>query len=146
MAENRPFLKPEHRPAARWVALPQLVVGDPTTWQDVSVRPEGATSGFTVALCSYEILETDFEEGVGPDPNQLLPPGDEFALDPASMNVYLARPFSPAEALFWTEALLAEAGVPVSFLEEVDPDRFYGPLDADDASVLIHTTGGEGGP
>ncbi len=42
------------------------------------------------------------------------------------MAVYLARPFSPAEALGWAEILMRCAGIPVASIEEVGRDAFYG--------------------
>ncbi len=56
--------------AGRWVACPVLVAADPDTWQDVMVRPEvaggaGGAEGFTIAICSREVLEADFAEGFG---------------------------------------------------------------------------------
>jgi hypothetical protein len=71
-------------------------------------------------------LETDFEEGAGPHPRELLPPGEGFALSLERMAVYLARPFSLADALGWTEFLMKRAGIPVASLEEVGRDAFYG--------------------
>ena len=122
------YLSPEHLTATRWVALPQCC-GDGSgrdSWQDVSVRPEGSRSGFTIEVATAEVLEADFEEGAGPHPRELLPPGEGFALSLERMAVYLARPFSPAEALGWTEVLMRCAGIPVASLEEVGRDAFYG--------------------
>ena len=124
----REYVSPEHRSATRWVALPQCY-GDGSgrdTWQDVSVRPEGSRSGFTIEVATAEVLEADFEEGAGPHPRELLPPGEGFALSLERMAVYLARPFSPAEALGWTEVLMRRAGIPVASLEEVGRDAYYG--------------------
>ncbi len=45
-------------------------------------------------------------------------------MDAEGLAVYLRRPFSPIEALFWTEACLTEVGIPVSSLEEVELGRF----------------------
>ena len=122
------YVSPEHLSATRWVALPQFCregLGR-ESWQDVSVRPEGSRSGFTVEVVTSEVLKTDFEEGAGPHPRELLPPGEGVALSLERMAVYLARPFSPAEALGWTEVLMRHAGIPVASLEEVARDAFYG--------------------
>ena len=122
------YVSPEHLSATRWVALPQFCRDGSgrDSWQDVSVRPEGSRSGFTVEVATSEVLEADFEEGAGPHPRELLPPGEGFALSLGRMAVYLARPFSPAEALGWTEVLMRYAGIPVVSLEEVGCDAFYG--------------------
>ena len=135
------YLRPEHLSSREWAALPQLVVGGTADWQDVSVRPVGGppgceapTSGFTVEVCTNEVLEGDHDtpEGcvtaAGPHPRELLPAGSEAALDVGRMAVYLARPFTPAEALAWTELLLLEAGVPVRSLEEVGVDEYHAGL------------------
>ena len=132
------YLRPQHLSSREWAALPQLVVGGTADWQDVSVRPvactEAPTSGFTVEVCTHKVLEGDHgtPEGcvtaAGPHPRELLPAGSEVALDVGRMAVYLARPFTPAEALAWTELLLLEAGVPVRSLEEVGVDEFYAGL------------------
>ena len=120
------YLLPAHLAATRWLALPELFVGATASWQDVSLRPENSDRGFTVEICTYEILEEDFEHEQGPHPRELLPSeaGAEAALDVGRMAVYLRRPFAPAEALAYAEALLVEAGVPVGSLEEVDRDGF----------------------
>ena len=126
------YLLPAHLAATRWLALPELFVGATASWQDVSLRPENSDRGFTVEICTYEVLEEDFDtpEGcvtaAGPHPRELLPSeaGAEAALDVGRMAVYLRRPFAPAEALAYAEALLVEAGVPVASLEEVDRDGF----------------------
>ena len=140
------YLRPEHLSSREWAALPQLVVGGTADWQDVSVRPitggEPRTSGFTVEVCTNEVLEGDrgTPEGcvtaAGPHPRELLPgeAGAEAALDVGRMAAYLARPFTPAEALAWTEVLLVEAGVPVRSLEEVDRDAFYGKISGERSS------------
>ena len=122
------YVSPEHLSATRWVALPQFCRDGSgrDSWQDVSVRPEGSRSGFTIEVATAEVLEADFEEGAGPHPRELLPPGEGFALSLGRMAVYLARPFSPAEALGWTEVLMRCAGIPVASLEEVGRDAFYG--------------------
>lgn len=129
------YLRPEHLSSREWAALPQLVVGGTADWQDVSVRPVGGpaggeapTSGFTVEVCTNEVLEGDHEHAAGPHPRELLPAGSEAALDVGRMAVYLARPFTAAEALAWTELLLLEAGVPVRSLEEVGVDEYYAGL------------------
>ena len=122
------YVSPEQLSATRWVALPQFCrdgsVRD--SWQDVSVRPEGSRSGFTVEVATSEVLEADFEQGAGPHPRELLPPGEGFALSLERMAVYLARPFSQAEALGWTEVLMRCAGIPAASFEEVGRDAFYG--------------------
>ena len=122
------YISPEHLSASRWVALLQVCRDGSgrDSWQDVSVRPEGSRSGFTVEVATSEVLEADFEEGAGPHPRELLPPGEGFALSVERMAVYLARPFSSAEALGWAEVLMRCAGIPVVSLEEVDRDAFYG--------------------
>ncbi len=130
MSKNDPrgeYVSPEHLEHSRWLALVQLCEMDwgPHVWQDVSVRPEGSTSGFTMEVASCEVLEQGFTEGVGPHPRELLPPGNDFALSVERMAVYLARPFSSTEALSWAEALMGRAGIPVSSLEEVSRDVFY---------------------
>lgn len=130
MSKNDPtgeYVSPEHLEHSRWLALVQLceMDGGPHVWQDVSVRPEGSTSGFTMEVASCEVLEQDFAEGLGPHPRELLPPGDAFALSVERMAVYLARPFSSTEALGWAEALMGRAGIPVSSLEEVGREVFY---------------------
>ena len=120
------YVSPEHLSALRWVALPQCC-GDGSgrnSWQDVSVRPEGSRSGFTIEVATAEVLEADFEEG--PHPRELLSPGEGFALSLERMAVYLARPFSGVEALGWAEVLMRCAGIPVASLEEVGRDAFYG--------------------
>lgn len=125
------YLRPGHLAASRWVALPQLCqdADAVNSWQDISVRPEGTDQrGFTVALCTNEVLEGDFEEGIGPHPREKLPAGEAFAVSVESMAVYLARPFTAAAALAHTEVLLVEAGVPVASLEEVGREDFYGGL------------------
>lgn len=121
------YVRPEHLSASRWLALPQLChdVGSTHSWQDISVRPEGTQRGFTIALCTNEILEEEFNEGVGPHPRTLLAPGEPFALSVDGMAVYLARPFTDPSALSLVELLLGEAGIPVSSLEEVDREMFY---------------------
>lgn len=122
--------RPERFSATRWLARPNVVANDPDSWQDVSVRPEGTpkgcvAQGFTVAIYTHELLEEDFEAGVGPDPEDLVDPNAEATLDVQDLAVYVARPFSPAEALFYVEALMVEAVVPVASLEEVDAERFF---------------------
>ena len=119
----------------RWLARTDLVAYGPDSWQDVSVRPEGtperswcAADGFTVAIYTHDLLRKDFEEGVGPDPDTLLDPAAEATLDVPNLAVYVARPFGPAEALFYTEALMVEAGVRVASLEEVGGERFFAPF------------------
>lgn len=134
------YLRPEHLAASRWVALPELgSEGFAVSWQDVSVRPEGPHAGghegFTVALCTDELLEEDFAEGVGPHPRERLPAGEDFALDVGGMAVYLARSFTNAEALALTELLLREAGIPVASLAEVGRDEFYGASSAAEVEV-----------
>ncbi len=132
MARANDYLPAGHTDEPRWAALAQLRVDDPADWQDVSVRPavgrNRKTSGFTVALCTIAVLEEDFADGVGPHPREKLPDGEDFALAVDKMCVYLRRPFSPPEALFWTEALLREAGVPVASLVEVGREEFYAGL------------------
>lgn len=147
------YLRPEHLSATRWLALPELSVGGSGIWQDVSLRPElrreagpladpsadpeiarPRPEGFTVEICTSEVLEEDFEHAAGPHPRELLPPGAEVALDVGRMAVYLARPFSSAEALAYSEALLVEAGVPVASLEEADRDAFYGNYGAEEGA------------
>jgi hypothetical protein len=122
------YVSPEHLSATRWIALPQCCRGGlgRDSWQDVSVRPEGSRSGFTIEVATSEVLEADFEEGAGPHPRELLPHGEGFALSLGRMAVYLAHPFSGAEALGWTEVLMRCAGIPVASLEEVGRDAFYG--------------------
>ena len=132
--------RPERSSETRWLARTDLVAYDPDSWQDVSVRPEGtperswcAADGFTVAIYTHDLLREDFEEGVGPDPDTLLDPGAGtpewcVTLDVPNLAVYVARPFSPAEALFYTEALMVEAGVRVASLEEVGGERFFAPF------------------
>lgn len=122
------YISSEHLSAKHWVALLQFCRDGSGRdfWQDVSVRPEGSQSGFTVEVATSEVLEADFEEGAGPHPRELLPPGEGFALSVERMAVYLARPFSPAEALGWAEVLMRCAGIPVASLEEVGRDAFYG--------------------
>ena len=144
------YLLPGHLSATRWLALPQLCIGGEGVWQDVSLRPETEASpvthpsgcarsgvpdlgsarlrprGFTVEICTSEVLEEDHENAAGPHPRELLPAGAEAAFDVGRMAVYLARPFTPVEALAYAEILLLEAGVPVASLEEVDRDAFYG--------------------
>ena len=117
--------RPERFEEARWLAHPNLVAGDPDSWQDVSVKPEGGAQGFTVAIYTHELLEEDFEAGVGPDPEGLVDPNAEATLDIPNLAVYVARPFGPAEALSYTEALMVEAGVAVASLEEVGAERFF---------------------
>ena len=121
-------VSPEHLSATRWVALLQFCRDGSgrDSWQDVSVRPEASRSGFTVEVATSQVLEADFEEGAGPHPRELLPPGEGVALSLERMGVYLARPFSPPEALGWTEVLMRHAGIPVASLEEVARDAFYG--------------------
>ena len=122
------YVSPEHLSESRWVALPQFFRDGSgrDSWQDVSVRPEGSRSGFTIEVATSEVLEADFEEAAGPHPRELLPPGEVYALSLERMAVYLARPFSPAEALGWAEVLMRCAGIPVASLEEVGRDAFYG--------------------
>jgi hypothetical protein len=121
------YLSPEHLGVSHWLALPQLEVGSSSSWQDVSVRPAGSPEGFTVALYTNEILEEDFSERVGPHPRDLLPDeaGEEAALDVSRMAVYLRGPFSPAGALFYTEAVMVEAGIAAASLAEVAREEFY---------------------
>ena len=143
LKEANRYLVAEHLSATRWLALPELATDGEGTWQDVSLRPElcceappvgdpGSPSpglrGFTVEICTSEVLEEDFENGAGPHPRELLPAGEEAALDVERMAVYLARPFTLTEALAYAELLLLEAGVPVASLEEVERDTFYGGL------------------
>lgn len=139
------YLARHHLSATRWLALPELYIGGEGLWQDVSLRPEIAgeaqpagdpgtarfgarlgPEGLTVEICTSEVLEEDFENAAGPHPRDLLPAGSEAAFDVGRMAVYLARPFTPLEALAYTEILLVEAGIPVASLEEVDRDEFYG--------------------
>ena len=123
-----PHTRPERFPETRWIARTNVVAHDPDSWQDVSVRPEHRADGFTVAIYTHDLLREDFEEGVGPDPDTLLDPDAEATLDVPNLAVYVARPFSPAAALFYTEALLVEAGVRVASLEEVGGERFFAPF------------------
>ncbi len=125
--------RPERFSETRWLARPNVVAHDPDSWQDVSVRPEDRADGFTVAIYTHRLLEEDFEAVVGPDPEALVDPDAEATLDVPNLAVYVARPFSPDEALFYVEALMVEAGVAVSSLEEVGADRFF-PLVADKAA------------
>jgi hypothetical protein len=118
-------LKAGHLAATRWVALAHLSADGLDSWQDVGVRPEGSDARFTVEIVTNEVLEDDFESGTGPHPRHKLPAGADAALDVQRMAVYLARPFTPAEALAYTEALLVEAGVPLLSLEEVGRAAFY---------------------
>ena len=122
------YLDPGHLAAARWVAHPELLVGPQAAWQDVSLRPEGGGVGFTVELCTTEVLEQDHENAAGPHPREKLPAGEGIALDVGRMAVYLARPFTRMEALACSEALLVEAGVSVISLKEVSRRDFYGGL------------------
>ena len=123
-----PHTRPERFSETRWLARTNVVAHDPDSWQDVSVRPENRADGFTVAIYTHELLREDFEEGVGPDPDALLDPDAEATLDVPNLAVYVARPFGPAEALFYTEALMVEAGVRVASLEEVGGERFFAPF------------------
>ncbi len=125
--------RPERFSDTRWLARPNLVAHNPDSWQDVSVRPENRTDGFTVAIYTHQLLEEDFEAGVGPDPETLVDPDVGATLDVPNLAVYVARPFSPNEALFYVEALMVEAGVAVASLEEVDDERFF-PLVAGEAA------------
>ena len=134
--------RPERFSETRWLARTDLVAYDPDSWQeDVSVRPEGtperswcAADGFTVAIYTHDLLREDFDTpegcvtGVGPDPDTLLDPGAVATLDVPNLAVYVARPFGPAEALFYTEALMVEAGVRVASLKEVGGERFFAPF------------------
>lgn len=136
------YLLPEHLSATRWLALPELYVGDDgAAWQDVSLRPElgcdastpGALGiarlrpqGFTVEICANEVLEEDFEHAAGPHPRELLPAGEEAAFDVSRMAVYVARPFNHMEALAYAELLMVEAGIPVRSLEQASREEFYG--------------------
>ena len=120
--------RPERFSDTRWLARPNVVAHDPDSWQDVSVRPEDGAQGFTVAIYTHELLEEDFGAGVGPDPETLVDPDAEATLDVPNLAVYVARPFSPAEALFYTEALMVEAGVRVGSLQEVGGERFFAPF------------------
>ena len=126
--------RPERFSETRWLARTNVVAHDPDSWQDVSVRPEDTpqgcvADGFTVAIHTHDLLREVFEEGVGPDPDTLLlDPGAEATLDVPNLAVYVARPFSPAAALFYTEALMVEAGVRVASLEEVGGEPFFAPF------------------
>ena len=133
--------RPERFSETRWLARTNVVANDPrrSHWQDVSVGPEDTpqgcvAGGFTVAIYTHDLLREDFEEGVGPDPDTLLLDPDAgtpewcVTLDVPNLAVYLARPFGPAEALFYTEALMVEAGVPVASLQEVGGERFFAPF------------------
>ena len=125
--------RPERFSETRWLARTNVVAHDPDSWQDVSVRPEDTpqgcvTDGFTVAIYTHDLLREDFEEGVGPDPDALLDPDAVVTLDVPNLAVYVARPFGPVEALFYTEALMVEAGVPVASLQEVGGERFFAPF------------------
>ncbi|WP_166180558.1 hypothetical protein [Rubrobacter tropicus] len=130
--------RPEHFSETRWPARTNVVAHDPrrSHWQDVSVRPENRADGLTVAIYTHALLREDFDTpegcvtGVGPDPDTLPDPEAGtpewcVTLDVPNLAVYLARPFGPAEALFYTEALMVEAGLPAASLEEVGGERFY---------------------
>ena len=123
-----PHTRPERFSETRWLARTNVVANDPDSWQDVSVRPEHRADGFTVAIYTHELLREDFEEGAGPDPDALLDPDAEATLDVPNLAVYVRCPFGPAEALFYTEALMVEAGVRVASLQEVGGERFFAPF------------------
>ena len=127
--------RPERFSEARWLARTNVVAHDPDSWQDVSVRPENRADGFTVAIYTHDLLREDFEEGVGVGSDALLDPDAGtpewcVTLDVPNLAVYVARPFGPAAALFYTEALMVEAGVRVASLEEVGGERFFAPFPA----------------